>query len=510
MAMDRESGTAGPGEPRSDGATVSGRATPSRLHFCWIGPDFGWSQAFAVLSAAGRSGLDEIILHHTHALDAVDTVAALEGAPDVRLSRIDPASYLADAGRMLGIGGQLAALYGAVEAAAVKADILRAAILWREGGLYLDMDTVTVAPLTPLLGMGAFLASESIVWPAHIRTSASPLVRARSIALDLLRKLLRRLPNGWSSFRRVESLYHRSVTNSAMGSPAGDLFFADYLHAMVRLSPEKRQLRCALGPHLLQLLAQDPVEAGVAILEPHVFHPFPPEISSHWFRSRRRVELGEILPASTLAVHWYASVRTRVAISEVTPESVALNRDRQFYSALVWANTGPAGAQSAPRRSSNSALAGVTLLLCASLPFHAAKAAVAGAVPCDRAAPQNGPVLHVVASGARSDAGNVTFTLYGDDPAVFLKARGSIAIARMALKDRSAEACFTVAAPGIFAVAIYHDENNNHHFDRNVFGLPAERYGFSNNPTLLLGPPSFGAVSFPVKQGENRIAVRLD
>ena len=295
-----------------------------------------------------------------------------------------------------------------------------------------------------------------------------------------------------------------------MGSPAGNAFFAEYLHAMVRLCPEDRRLRCALGPHLLQRLAQDPVEAGVAILEPHVFHPFPPEISSHWFRPRRRVELAEILPASTLAVHWYASVRTRVAVSAVTPDTIASNRERQFYSALVWANTPPSGAHPAPTRRRNSAPAGLVLMLCAGLQIHGAKAAVAGVMPCDRAASQNGPVLHVVATGARSDAGNVTFTLYGDDPAVFLKARGSIAIARVALRDRRAEACFAVAAPGTFAVAIYHDENNNHHFDRNVLGLPAERYGFSNNPTLLLGPPSFGAVGFPIKQGENRIAVRLD
>ena len=40
-------------------------AIPARVHFCWIGASLPWAYAFAILSAAGRSGLAEIILHHT-------------------------------------------------------------------------------------------------------------------------------------------------------------------------------------------------------------------------------------------------------------------------------------------------------------------------------------------------------------------------------------------------------------------------------------------------------------
>lgn len=43
----------------------------------------------------------------------------------------------------------------------------------------------------------------------------------------------------------------------------------------------------------------------------------------------------------------------------------------------------------------------------------------------------------------------------------------------------------------IYAIAIFQDLNNNKILDKNILGIPVEPYGFSNNPKLLFGPPSF-------------------
>ena len=40
-------------------------------------------------------------------------------------------------------------------------------------------------------------------------------------------------------------------------------------------------------------------------------------------------------------------------------------------------------------------------------------------------------------------------------------------------------------APGRYAVRVMHDENGNGQHDRNVFGMPTEGYGFSNNPRVM-------------------------
>ena len=45
--------------------------------------------------------------------------------------------------------------------------------------------------------------------------------------------------------------------------------------------------------------------------------------------------------------------------------------------------------------------------------------------------------------------------------------------------------------PNRFAVSAYHDSNTNTRLDKNSFGIPMERYGFSKNPKRGFGPPKF-------------------
>lgn len=314
---------------------------PARLHFCWIGPGLAWAHAFAVLSAAAHSGLNEIVLHHTDALADNEVLHALRTTPRIRLSPLDPVAYLTEVGELIGAGAGLAALHDSLDTPVMRADLLRAAILYREGGIYLDLDTITVAALTPLTAHDAFVGSEYIVWPNRVRRSRSPLLRGRALGLDLLRKLLRFLPDGWRLFGHVKHWYFRSVTNAAMGSAPQGRFLATYLRAMLDLHARDRAARCALGPHLLQAVIETYDGSELTILEPHVFHPLPPEISRHWFRMRRSVTLGAVLPAGTLVAHWYASVGGATPIGQITPDYVLRHRDRQFYSALVHAYAGP-------------------------------------------------------------------------------------------------------------------------------------------------------------------------
>jgi uncharacterized protein (DUF2141 family) len=155
-------------------------------------------------------------------------------------------------------------------------------------------------------------------------------------------------------------------------------------------------------------------------------------------------------------------------------------------------------------------LYGLALLSSLALGLAPACAADQTAMACPPPGTQTElPRLIVTATGARRVAGNVTFTVYGADPRKFLAHHGSIGLSRVMLAGTSAEACFVVSAPGTYAVAVYHDENNNHHFDRTLVGLPAEGYGFSNDAPALLGLPSFDGVKFTVKPGETRISIKL-
>jgi len=312
---------------------------PARVHFCWIGARrLPWAYVFAILSAAERGGLPDVVLHHTDMLEDCAERAALDQAPGVTLRCIDPVLCLTEAGSLLRIGDALTVLYGRIDSPVMRADLLRAAILFLQGGIYLDLDTVTVASLQPLLDATQFVGCEYIVWPHAVRTSRSPVRWGRSLVLDILRKVMRRKTGGWKYFRHVEWLYYRGINNAVMGCAANAPLFARYLRAMAAIPPERLAEAYALGPDLLQDLIADGSDAGLIIHHPHVFYPLPPEISEHWFRPGDAAGLGAVLSAETRVVHWYASIRTRSRVAAITPAYVREHRQRQLYSALVWSS----------------------------------------------------------------------------------------------------------------------------------------------------------------------------
>jgi hypothetical protein len=307
---------------------------PARVHFCWIGPPLSWAYAFALLSAAAQAGMDEVVLHHTDELEEGAVLTALRSTPGMRLERIDARDLLAEAGARLGLSGVLADIDANLASPAQRSDVLRAAILYLQGGIYLDLDTITVASLRPLLDAPQFIGTEYIVWPHWVRSSRSWKVWAKHLALDVLRSGLRLCPGGWRGFRHVEHWYFKGINGAVMGGPAGAPLFAANLMAMAALPPARRSQPYALGPDLLQSLVGQFSGVELVIHEPAVFYPLAPEISTHWFRSGV-ANLDLALRPQTRVVHWYASVRSKPYVALIDPNHVRAHRHTQLYSALV-------------------------------------------------------------------------------------------------------------------------------------------------------------------------------
>ena len=66
----------------------------------------------------------------------------------------------------------------------------------------------------------------------------------------------------------------------------------------------------------------------------------------------------------------------------------------------------------------------------------------------------------------------------------------------------------TGVAPGIYALALIHDENGNGRLDK-FMAIPREGFGFSRTPRIRMGPPSFDEVRFEVSGGSVRQAVQM-
>ena len=52
---------------------------------------------------------------------------------------------------------------------------------------------------------------------------------------------------------------------------------------------------------------------------------------------------------------------------------------------------------------------------------------------------------------------------------------------------------------GIYAIKTFHDENSNNECDLNFIGIPTEKFGYSNNPSIgISGEPSFDDCKFTI------------
>lgn len=79
---------------------------------------------------------------------------------------------------------------------------------------------------------------------------------------------------------------------------------------------------------------------------------------------------------------------------------------------------------------------------------------------------------------------------------------------KVEMSDGTAQWVFGNLQPGRYAVKCFADQNGNATLDTNLFGLPTERYGFSNNARGRMGPPSFDAAAIDVN-ADRSIGIEL-
>ena len=136
------------------------------------------------------------------------------------------------------------------------------------------------------------------------------------------------------------------------------------------------------------------------------------------------------------------------------------------------------------------------LIVAASLGI--ATPALAQGAPAGCTGPVSPHWINVIVEGVRNDSGQIAITLYADDSTKFLVKNGSLYVGRTKAVTGTTSTCIYLPKNGVWALALYHDENANGKFDLTSFKLPAEGYGFSNNPPTLLGLPTFNSVRINV------------
>lgn len=109
--------------------------------------------------------------------------------------------------------------------------------------------------------------------------------------------------------------------------------------------------------------------------------------------------------------------------------------------------------------------------------------------------PESKTTINIVVEGLRNANGLIAVTLYEDNSRKFLAKGGSLYVGRVDSVAPTTRVCLHVPRPGVYAIAIYHDENASMRIDRSgMLGIPTEGFGFSNNPPTVASLPSFRSV----------------
>ena len=147
------------------------------------------------------------------------------------------------------------------------------------------------------------------------------------------------------------------------------------------------------------------------------------------------------------------------------------------------------------------------LVVCAAL-------AALGATPARAAPPCLGPQssvwVYVNVDGVRNAKGQVTTTIYPDNPDRFLIKNGSLYVVRTPTVAGTTRFCVFLPSTGVYAIAVYHDEDMSGTINRSgVLGIPTEGFGFSNNPPTIASLPTFRSVRIAIPRTNLATTIHL-
>ena len=116
--------------------------------------------------------------------------------------------------------------------------------------------------------------------------------------------------------------------------------------------------------------------------------------------------------------------------------------------------------------------------------------------------------LQVSISGANSDVGSIRILVFSK-PSGFPD-QVKQAVRSISLNPKSGKASFklTDLPSGTYAIGVIHDQDNNGKLSTNAVGYPTEKFGFSNNPKVYFGPPSFEKAAFVL--GKTAVLLEID
>jgi len=110
--------------------------------------------------------------------------------------------------------------------------------------------------------------------------------------------------------------------------------------------------------------------------------------------------------------------------------------------------------------------------------------------------------VKVTVKGADSNDGKMFIALYNTEANFLDKIyKGT----KSEISNNQCSITFEDIPEGVYAVSVFHDENDNGKMDTNFMGIPKEDYGCSNDASGFMGPPKWRDAKFQLKENKSII-----
>jgi uncharacterized protein (DUF2141 family) len=118
--------------------------------------------------------------------------------------------------------------------------------------------------------------------------------------------------------------------------------------------------------------------------------------------------------------------------------------------------------------------------------------------------------LQVRVERTRNTQGQICVSLFATTQGFPADARTAVAtLCVRASELQTGSVTFDDIPWGTYAVAMFHDENFDGKLNLGIFGIPAEGFGFSNNPGLRVGAPGFQECAFNLNDENQSVVIDL-
>lgn len=123
---------------------------------------------------------------------------------------------------------------------------------------------------------------------------------------------------------------------------------------------------------------------------------------------------------------------------------------------------------------------------------------------------QTSSQLVVQVDGIRNQQGQLCLSVFSSQQGFPNRTDVALRNQCIAVTTSQPSVTFDALPAGSYAVAVLHDSNSDNTINRNFLGIPQEGFGFSGNPVIRTGPPSFGESVVVVAGRRTDLQIRLN